>query len=201
MVMKRSVSPRRVPEEKAASADEVRAAIDGLSEAQLVRFKRYAERKIKGLGRRSLGRDHMDLLQEAITSTLAGDRRWNKTVDFSQHLFGAMRSIANNWAKKADPGETRLESELIHQNAEGEELNPLASAPAPDPSPEQQVSVKQQFEKIAKLLAGDQVALEVFGGLRAEMTGADIQEALGISKREYETTVKRIYRKARAILQ
>jgi hypothetical protein len=94
-----------------------------------------------------------------------------------------------------------LESELIHQNAQGEELNPLASAPAPDPSPEQQVSVKQQFEEIAKLLAGDQVALDVFGGLRAEMTGADVQEALGISKREYETTVKRIYRRARAILQ
>jgi DNA-directed RNA polymerase specialized sigma24 family protein len=187
MVMTKSTSPRRVPEEKAASAEEVRAAIDGLSEAQLVRFKRYAERKIKGLGRRSLGRDHMDLLQEAITSTLAGDRHWNKTVDFSQHLFGAMSSIANNWAKKADTVETRLESELIHQNAQG--------------SPEQQVSVKQQFEEIAKLLAGDQVALDVFGGLRAEMTGADVQEALGISKREYETTVKRIYRRARAILQ
>lgn len=143
----------------------------------------------------------MDLLQEAITSTLAGDRHWNKTVDFSQHLLGAMRSIASNWAKKGDPVETRLESELIHQNAEGEEVNPLDSVPAPDPSPEREISVKQQFEEIEKLLVGDQVALDVFGGLRGEMTGTEIQEALGLSKTEYETTVKRIYRRARAILR
>jgi len=200
MVMKKNASPRRVTEEKAASAEEVRAAIDGLSEAQLIRFRRYADRKIKGLGRRGLGRDHMDLLQEAITSTLAGDRHWNKTVDFSQHLLGAMRSIASNWAKKVDLAEARLESELIYQNGEGEEVNPLASVPALNPSPERQASVKQQFEEIQKLLAGDQVALDVFGGLRAEMTGADIQGALGISKTEYETTVKRIYRRARVIL-
>lgn len=200
MVMKKNTSPRRVPEEKAASAEEVRAAIEGLSVAQLVRFKRYAEWKIKGLGRRGLGRGHVDLLQEAITSTLAGDRHWNKTVDFSRHLLGAMSSIASNWAKKVDPAEARLESELIHQNAEGKEVNPLVSVPAPDPSPERQVSVKQQFEEIEKLLAGDQVAKEVFGGLRARMTGPEIQEALGISKTEFETTVKRIYRRARAIL-
>jgi hypothetical protein len=96
--MKKEKASRRIPEEKAATLDEVRAAIENLMPEQLLRLKKYARQRIRGLGRASMGRDHKDLLQEAITATLDPDRRrWNKgAVDFVGHLIGAMRSIADD---------------------------------------------------------------------------------------------------------
>ena len=97
-----------------ATVDEVQAAVEGLSAANLLRLEKFARWRVRGLGRRAGGRDHRDLLQEAMTSTLAGDRNWNKAaVHFVGHLLGAMRSISTHWGEQADPEDVLLEADEL----------------------------------------------------------------------------------------
>ena len=44
------------------------------------------------------------------------------------------------------------------------------------------MAAKQEVEAIEQLLADDPLALDIIGGWRAEMTGPEIQEALGLTK-------------------
>jgi len=61
---------RRVPAENAASLAEVQEAIDNLSPADLIRLEGYAVWRIRAIGRKALGRNHEDLLGEAVFATL-----------------------------------------------------------------------------------------------------------------------------------
>jgi hypothetical protein len=198
MAGKKDASSRRVPEEKAASDEEIRAAIESLTEAQTERLERYAHSKINGLGRKALGRNGEDLLQHAITLTLGGDRRWNKSVSFEAHLLGAMRSTASSWAKTFDEDEAKLESELITQDCEGNERNPFQDTPSHQPNPEQLAMVNDLLDRVQPLLGDDARAVQVFDGIRGGLNGPDIQEILGISQAEFDATMKKIYRKARS---
>src|SRR5262245_33912637 len=93
-------SARRVPLEKAATPAEITAAINGLSEAELVRLRQYAYARVRLLGRKAGTESGDDLLQAAIADLLEDKRRWDKAkVDFMGFLFGAMKSISSNWAK------------------------------------------------------------------------------------------------------
>ena len=59
-------------EAQVATRDEIDQAIEALVPAQLVKLKKYAGWRIRGLGRASLGRDGDLLLQDALTSTIVG---------------------------------------------------------------------------------------------------------------------------------
>lgn len=86
----------------AASAQDVYRAIESLTPGELLKIREFAVWRVKGLGRKSNGRDHEDLMQEAVTRTVAGDRHWNEgSVSFVVHLLGAMRSISTHWAAQA----------------------------------------------------------------------------------------------------
>jgi len=190
---------RRVPEEKAASQDEIRTAIHSLTKAELLRLEKFARWRIRGLGRARGGRDWEDLLGEALTATLDDDhRRWNKSVSFVQHLLGAVRSISDAWKKKFDPDEAHLESEITRASSEREAPSLLSEVPSTTPDPERILTAKQEVEDIEQLFEEDSLVLDVIGGLRSEMTGPDIQKALGISQTEYETHVRRMRRKIQA---
>src|SRR5436190_19910907 len=117
----RKPPPRREPEDEAASLEEVRQAIVGLTPAELLRLQGYARWRVRGVGRAALGRAEHDLLQDALISTLAGDRKWKKAaVDLVGHLTAVMRSISSHWKTEFDPAEPRLETELAMASADGE---------------------------------------------------------------------------------
>src|SRR5712691_7365103 len=59
-----------------ATPEEVEAALTGLIKADRARLMSYARWRIDGLGRAALGRKAKDLFGEAVTATLAGNRRW-----------------------------------------------------------------------------------------------------------------------------
>ncbi len=185
---------RRIPEEQAATPEEIHGAIEALRPADLLRLKKFAYFRILGLGRASKGRNHEDLLGEALIATLAGSRRWNKSVSFVQHLLGAMRSISSHWVEEFDPGEAFLEAELTSTTPNGEKYSPVLNAPSTSPDGERVLAAKQEVEAIERLFAEDPQVLEIIGGLRAEMTGPEIQEALNMSKTEYETAIRRMRR-------
>jgi len=139
------------------------------------------------------------LLGEALTATLDDNhRRWNKSVSFVQHLLGAMQSISTAWRKNFDSDEASLESGITPASSEGEISSILPETPSTAPDAERILIAKQEIEKIERLFLDDPLVLDVIGGWRSEMTGPEIQEALGISQTEYETAVRRMRRRIQA---
>jgi hypothetical protein len=144
------------------------------------------------------GRDHEDLLGEAVADTLdPAKRRWNKDVSFVRHLIGAMRSISSHWREQFDPDEPRLESEVVRVGEDGELLSPLDLVGSEAPAVDRILEAKQQLESIEKAVADDKIVYDILGGLRAEMSPSEIREALGLSVVEYETAMKRFRRHVR----
>ncbi|MGH9389594.1 MAG: hypothetical protein ACRD1Z_08255, partial [Vicinamibacteria bacterium] len=154
------------------------------------------------LGRRASGRNHDDLLSEAIADTLDPEkRRWNKEVSFVRYLIGAMRSISSHWREQFDEDEPRLESELLRTSEQGELLSPLDLVGSDAPGAERIVVAKQQLELVEKAIVGDRIVSDILGGMRAEMLPNEIREVLGLSQTEYETAMKRLRRHVRPSAQ
>jgi hypothetical protein len=197
---------RRVPDDVAATRQEVDRAVEALARPQLLKLNSFAGWRIRGLGRASLRRGADDLLAEAITSTLEGaegnghGRRWNKRVDFAKHLVEAMRSISDHWRQQFDENEAHLESELITANAEGDESSPLDDVASDRPSPDRTLGAKEEVGHLLKMFQGDDEAILVIEGWVEGMSGPEIME-LGLTKQQYEAAVKRIRYAARRRLQ
>lgn len=190
---------RRLPPEKAASLDEISAAVESLSEEDLWRLEKYARYLIWGLGHAAMGRDHEDLLHEAIVATCDPERRrWNiGAVSFAQHLKGVMRSVSSHWREGWDKEKTVSEAEAIRINEAGEEINPLIEAKSPLPDPERSLTAKEELSQIEKLVADRPLTALIVAGMREELSGPDIKELLGISQTEYETEMKWLRRNVR----
>lgn len=178
-----------------ATVDEVREALGGLSAADKIRLQKYAQLRVASIGRLGGRRTWEDLLHEAIVAALDGRRRWDPSkVDLNGFLAGAMRSISSHWAEQQQKRRTHLDSEL---RADDTEEGPIGAARSANPDPERLATAKQMLEKLKKVFEDDPVVLCIMEGVLEEMTGPELQEALSISKKEYETAMKRLRRNAR----
>jgi hypothetical protein len=187
--------PRRVADEDAATPDEVRMALEALGEADLLRLERHARYRIRGLGRKAVGRDHNDLLGQAIQDTLDPERRrWNKKVPFVRYLLGAMRSISSHWREQFDVDEAFLESELLRPTGKGGVFNPFDRVRSEAPSAERLLFAKEEVERIEKAVSSDNVVSEIMASLRMGLSPGEIRDALHLSVTEYETAMKRFRR-------
>jgi len=187
--------PRRVADERAATPDEVRMALDALGEADLLRLEKYARYRIGGLGRKAVGRDHDDLLGQAIQDTLDPEkRRWNKKVSFVRYLIGATRSISSHWREQFDADEAILESDLLRTTERGNVVNPFDRVRSETPGAERMLLAREEVERIEKAVSHDNVVSEIMASLRAEMSPREIRDALRLSVTEYETAMKRFRR-------
>src|SRR5882724_572575 len=139
---------RNALETQPPTHEEIDQAIADLTPAQLLRLKKFARWRIRGLGRANLGRDFQDLLQEAITSTIAGTgttregRHWNKKVDFVKHITEAMRSISSHWKVQFDEQEAQLESDVKIVAPDGTTISPLDYAVSNEPAADRVLSAK-----------------------------------------------------------
>jgi hypothetical protein len=86
--------------ESIVSLPAIRNAIETMPAAQLLRLQKFATWRMRSLGDRTAGRGPEDLLSEAITVTLTGQRVWKEGIDFCTHLMGAMRSISSSWREQ-----------------------------------------------------------------------------------------------------
>ncbi len=192
---------RRIPEDKAASHDEINAAIDALTDQDNSRLLQYARWRVRGLGRKSRGQGHEDLLQEAITATLSDRRRWNKeSVSFFSHLIGAMRSISDHWGERFDPSEAYLASEVITSSSAGEEIDPMLEAVSPAPDVSDETVARDEVAHIEEFCAERPLAWLIMDRLVDRMTGPEIQKDLEITQTQYETELKWLRRNVRAYL-
>ena len=188
-------------EEQSATDVEVEAAILALSHSDLRKLGAAAEFRIAGLGRKALGRQSSDLLQEAVSRTVAGDRRWNKgAVDFVGHLLGAMKSIASHWREQFREAEPHLEADLKPRNPAIDGETPLDHARSTSPNPEEILIEKQLIEQIDALFADDNSGLKVSQALRTGTKPERIRAELHMEITEYETTVRRVRRRIAAFL-
>jgi hypothetical protein len=196
---RKDIASRRVPEEKAATEEEIEAAIEALTDDELRRLRQYARSRIDALRRRALGKDHTDLLQQAITDTLSKERRWNKeAVDFPGHLTGAMRSIVWKWRKQFNADEPYLESEVVRTTPEGKEINPMLNATSPALDARRVEAARAELEHVEKLVAGRDLASLLVAGMCDKMTGPEIKEEFGISQKQLETEMRWVRRTLRA---
>lgn len=193
---------RRIPEDKAASLDEINDAINSLTPAQYKRLEIYAKWRINGLDKKKIRYDWKYLLQEAMVAFCSDGRRWNKEkVDFVKALTEAMRSISSNWKRAHDNKEPRLEADLITTSLSGEESNSLTSIATPGKGAQSELEAKEKIESIENLVAGREKASLILIGWKDKMTGAEIREVLEISQEEYDKEVKWIRRTIRAAFE
>jgi hypothetical protein len=173
---------------------EVDRAIEALTSSELLRLQRFADFRVRGLGRAARGRTGRDLLAEAQLRTLIGaeatreGRHWNKNVDFVQHLKRAMESISNCWKRQFKEKEAYLISELPIQDAEGQEHSPLDKVASGHAATDQLLIDKDEEERVLMIFKDDPEATQVLLGL---LHGLKKNE-MGLDKKQFAATEKRI---------
>lgn len=199
---------------RAATSDEVLRAIDALSDAENERIEQFAINRIHRIGRAAAGRDHEDLLQDAVTSLISGPRHWYPEggVSFAECLLGAVRSVSSAWAghrkRNADsPRYAGLDSELSLKTDEGRLASPFERIASPVLNAEENAVRATEIAEAQKLadaifesFADDEPATYVLMGFEDGLTGPEIRAALNMSEPQYRTVTRKIQRRAKKIM-
>jgi hypothetical protein len=189
-------SPRRVPDEVAATPGEIAAAIEALTLGDWARLKRFADSRIWRLGRKADTKTGDDLIQTALADLLEDTRRWNKSkVGFIGLLTGAMKSISSNWARSYKEAETAvLEADLRRENEEGEIFSPLDNIQEQAPNPAKRLRDKQTLDLIEDLFKDDEKAQMVLTAWQEGYDPAGVRDLWTLSQNEYNAIVRKIRR-------
>jgi len=193
---------RRIPIEKMATAAEVRAAVESLSAVDKYRLKKFAQMRVLGLGRAAMRRDYKVLMQEAITSTWEGaeggerGRRWQKDrVSFTDHLFGAMRSISSHWLESYERQEgdkERLDCEMAIEDEDGRISTPVERAVDPSSDPFRALVANEMLEALDKHFEGDEDAQIVLMARKDGLTVPEMIAQLGLTQERANAALQRI---------
>lgn len=189
---------RRIPKEKAATRDEIVAAVEALTPRELSRLRGFGKWRVQGMGRAAQGQNWEDLLAKAVARTFEGPRGWDRNrVNFCNHLLGVIRSISSHETKQFDPNEAMVESDLITVSTEGEETSPLATVESSVADPQRMLEAKEKVEEIDAIANKNPLAWLIWDGFRSGMNGPEIREALSISLKDYDTALKWLRRNIR----
>lgn len=168
----------------ATHAEKVAAlnALTGDDWATLLRIAKYtAFRKFKG---RVNDADARDLLQHVVVKAMTENdkRTWYPPEQtFVSFLASVMSSEASNWSRKAsvaDSGSNRPRFTELPDD--------LPSVAKPDEVAEANIT----YERMRESLKTRPLAVQVFDLRIERLTAKEIQERLGISALEYDSTVK-----------
>jgi RNA polymerase sigma-70 factor (ECF subfamily) len=174
----------------AAPATSVAAALASLSDADLLRLKRFAQ--FRSLRLPLL--DWSDLLNEAVARVLDGSRRWPSDLDFVVFMRQSIRSIASEHWRGRQRSPVVTEAEMPDDGLIGES-SWLNVAARPALHPEREVLAQMALNDVASVFAGDAAALAVLRGLAEGDSAAEIQRQAGLTENQYASTQKRIRRR------
>src|SRR5882757_10880462 len=135
---------------------ETALALRLVSEIDLLRLKTIARLHARGLPP-DIGWD--DLLQEAFTRVITGQRIQPEGVATVAFLAGIMRSLKAEHLRRVYKGGRHT---LRLDQAVGESRDLELCDPAP--GPERSLSARQELNAIKQLFAGDPVALQIIAG-------------------------------------
>lgn len=179
------------------STEEVGRALEEMEAADWKRAERYARIAAHGLQ----GMDGEDLLNQACTLLLAGNRRFPRGKKPVRVLRNAVRSIASNarvagWGAHTD-GDVLVEPEHDNEDADLSDDAPRRLAPAARNAitPEVEALAREEFEAVMALLKGDGADNEVLEAWACGMRGAEVMEITGLSATDYDAARKRLGRK------
>lgn len=182
---------RRVPEEKAATLEEVEAAVAALTDDDLVRIAHFAKRRIERIGRAADMRDHEDLAAEAYELTLNGSRSWNKDVSFTQYLLGVMRSVSSHWAEKY---RTEMESGRDQVRTDVDVRMELVRGERGTNDPRIAEERTQKLAAIRALFEDDPLASNILAGLAEGLQGPEICSLLEIDGTTFSSKLRSMRR-------
>ena len=176
-----------------ATAEAAAAALQALSEADRLRLLRYAEWRVKGMGRAARGRGAHDLLSEACLRVCEGRRRWDPdAVSLVGFMCGVMKSISSHWREQFSQDEAHLACEL---RSDDDKVDPVEGAPSEPPDAERaRAAARAKLDAINEFFSDDSEVQLVIEGLAEGMTGPEIQAALGLSQKSYAAAFKRMRR-------
>ena len=158
----------------------------------------HASRLVRGVGRAACGRDWEDLLGEALYRTLIGaedarkGRHWNRKVTFVQHVAWAMSSIASVWKRQFKENNTYSISELVVNDAEGQERSPLDKVPSVCAPTDECLIERSEEERFLTMLRDNPDASQVFRGLVDGLMKNEIKSKYGLDEKRYAAAIRRI---------
>jgi CheY-like chemotaxis protein len=160
-----------------ATREEVDQAVSELTDAQLLRLKRFGDGRVCC----SRGADYRtgeDLLQDSLRLTFDGTRRWNKRVRFENYLTGVVKSISR-----------RRKGDCVTENQEFCVLDTFAGN---NVAADQNLIVKQQIVETFATFKNDIEATQVLQGWFDGLEKNEIMQKYGLSENQYRAAVKRI---------
>jgi DNA-directed RNA polymerase specialized sigma24 family protein len=168
--------------------DQITSAFGALSTADLVRIKQIAILRSAGLAYETWE----DLLNETITRTLEGSRRWPLHVPFIAFLAQTMRSIASEEWRRLESVQFIREAEFEGKGPEQESA--LVNLALTEITPEREAIAAQTLRMIDALFEDDMEATAVLHGLANGSTPEEIQDAIKISPTIFSSAQRRIRR-------
>ena len=184
-----------VPRDKAegaASQAKVREALTSLTDMEMAHLRYRAKFWAGSLGRHAAGRDWEDLLNEALTRLLSGQRSWNPEIGIVQVIDQAMRSIRSSWSEKGERSGVEALVSVAPTDAADDEGR-VTVVPATE-SPESLAADRELIDQIQQLFADDEDAQTVLTGYDLGMKGPELLEVSGLSRKEFEAARRRIRR-------
>lgn len=156
------------------SIEEVSRLLSRLRQADLLRLAALARNWVRGCPRR----DAADLLNEALTRTLAGDRPWPADVALPRFLSQVMRSIASHWRHEDQRQPLADDADAVRDDrasAAGSDFTDLTT-------------------RMREVLQDDGQALGIFEHLLAQTSRRDARNQLAIDQTGYDTARRRMIR-------
>lgn len=156
------------------SLEEVGRLLGRLRQPDLIRLAALARVWVCGLDRR----DAADLLNEALSRVLSGQRPWPADLRLPVFLSQVMRSIASQW----------LREDVREPLAQDDEDVPEASEPARD------VEVGDLVARMRAALADDPPAQGVFEHVLLQTSREQARRLLDLDATGYDTARRRMIR-------
>lgn len=163
-------------------------ALKLVTESDLLRLKAIARVHARGLPP-DVSWD--DLLQEAFARVMSGSRKQPSGISMVAFLSGVMRSLrAEHWRRVSLESPDGYLHRRLREPGNAQELEAEDAAPGPERS----LIAWQEMQSIARLFAGDLVALQIVSGLAEGLSPEEIRAASGISKTDYDSARRRMRR-------
>jgi hypothetical protein len=182
--MLRRVLASRVNDAGHYSVAEAREAIVRLTAGEKTKLLTVA----KVYARRNQSKyDYEELFSEAATRILEDKRPWPRDQNFLHFFCGVMKSIADSWRT--------VRRDYVEQ--EWDDLKVEAHQMRAPPTDDAHDSI-ELFQQFFRLFDDDKLAQDLLTRRLQGYSGEDAWMPLGITKTRYESTLKKIERRARS---
>nr|UXE45454.1 hypothetical protein Hi04_10k_c4921_00031 [uncultured bacterium] len=168
----------------------VAAALAALSDADLLRLKRFAE--LRSLRLPLL--NWSDLLNEAIARALDGSRLWPSDVAFMVFMLQSIRSIASEQWRRIQRTPVTREADLPPADPTSIERASLDEVGRNELNPQREVLAERALRDVMRIFRADKQATAILEGLAEGDAPADIQHRAGMTSIQYASAQRRIRR-------